>query len=278
MSTFSKPSNSRSRYRLETSHLTSVTPALTEAMSTSMMGRSSRLGLSHRKRGVLTPHAKYEHDCRTGKHKFLSDVCDVTIAQNYHDRSCPELKANIDRLAPEIASIDYDPHFPDDVHHLMYDENAGGDLIFDGEDLDHVDFIGIGLDPELNHGLVAINEAVHFAVDQYDLIDDPPMIGISNPPSSIFLHLQSHIEELYSIDCFEDTAKFTLRYGVMWQDVLALSNFALKHQISQSTGVELIELIHEIMRRHGCNAIPLHRQWRSVETCIGRKIRPTNSV
>ena len=104
------------------------------------------------------------------------------------------------------------------------------------------------------------------------------MIGISNPPSTIFLHLQSHIEELYSIDCFKDTAKFSLRYGVMWQDVLSLSNFSLKHHIAQSTGIELIELIHEIMRRHGCDAIPLHRQWKSVEKCIGRKIQPNNSV
>ena len=42
--------------------------------------------------------------------------------------------------------------------------------------------------------------------------------------------------------------------------------------------MELIELIHEIMRRHGCDSIPLHRQWRSVEKCIGRKIQPTNLV
>ena len=72
--------------------------------------------------------------------------------------------------------------------------------------------------------------------------------------------------------------KFQLRYGVMWQDVLSLSNFSLKNRISQSTGMELIELIHEIMRRHGCDSIPLHRQWRSVEKCIGRKIQPTNLV
>jgi hypothetical protein len=72
--------------------------------------------------------------------------------------------------------------------------------------------------------------------------------------------------------------KFQLRYGVMWQDVLSLSNFSLKNRISQSTGMELIELIHEIMRRHGCDAIPLHRKWDSVEKCIGRKLQPTNSV
>ena len=50
-------------------------------------------------------------------------------------------------------------------------------------------------------------------------------------------------QALYSIDCFKDTAKFSLRYGVMWQDVLSLSNFSLKHHIAQSTGIELIELI-----------------------------------
>jgi len=242
-----------------------------------MSSRFSRPG-THPKRGVLTPHTQYEHDCKTGNHKFFSNVSDQTIAQSYHDRNCPDLLANQDKFAPVIASIDYDPHFPDNIHHLMYDENLDGELIAEDEDLDHVDFVAIGLDPELNHGLVEINEALHFVVDRYRLLDEPPMIGISNPPSTIFLHLQSHIEELYSIDCFKDTAKFSLRYGVMWQDVLSLSNFSLKHHIAQSTGIELIELIHEIMRRHGCDAIPLHRQWKSVEKCIGRKIQPNNSV
>jgi hypothetical protein len=242
-----------------------------------MSSHSSRPG-AHARRGVLTPHTQYEHNCNKGKHKFLSNVCDRTIAQSYHDRTCPDLLANQDRLAPAIASMDFDPHFPDDIHHLMYDETADGDLIDEDENLDHVDFVAIGLDPELNHGLVVINEALHFAVDQYDFQDNPPMTGVSNPASTIFLHLQSHIEESYSIDCFKDTAKFSLRYGVLWQDVLSLSNFSLKHRISQSTGIELIELIHEIMRRHGCDAIPLHRQWRSVEKCIGRKIQPKNSV
>ena len=246
--------------------------------SFSMTSDPSRLRTSHPKRGIFTRDLQYEHNCTTGKHKFLSSVFDAAIAQSYHDRICPDLLANQYRLTPTIASIDYDPHHPEDINHLMFDENVEGELIYENDDLGHVDFVAIGLDPELNHGLVAINEAVHSVVERYDEPEDPSTTTMSNPPSKIFVHLQEHIQELYSIDCFKDTLKFSLRYGVLWQDVLSLSNFSLKNNISQSAGIELIELIHEIMRRHNCDAIPLHRQWRSVETCIGRKIRPTNSV
>ena len=239
--------------------------------------QSSRPG-AHLKHSVFTRPLQYQHECKTGKHKFLSSICDVAIAQCYHNRTCPDLVANQDGVAPTIATIDYDPHYPNDIHHLMFEENADGELIDEDDDLGHVDYIAIGLDPDLNYGLVEINEAINFTVDQYDELEDPSRARIFNPPSTIFVHLQTHIEELYSIDCFKDTMKFQLRYGVMWQDVLSLSNFSLKNSISQSTGMELIELIHEIMRRHGCDSIPLHRQWRSVEKCIGRKIQPTNLV
>ena len=247
---------------------------VTEAVSTSTSSGSS----SHQKYGMLTRPTMYEYNCKTGKHKFLSSLSKESLAHNYHNRSCPHIFAIQDRSAPVIESIDYDPHYPDDIHYLMFDENSDGELIDEDNDLDHIDFCTIGLDPELNYGLVEISEAIHSVFDRYDELEDPIPVRISAPPSTIFVHLQEHIEELYSIDCFKDTLKFSLRFGVMWQDVLSLYNFSLKNHMTRSSGMELIELIHEIMRRHGCDAIPLHRKWDSVEKCIGRKLQPTNSV
>ena len=96
---------------------------------------------SHLKHSVFTRPTQYEHECKTGKHKFLSSLCDVAIAQCYHNRTCPDLVANQDSLASTIASIDYDPHYPDDIHHLMFEENADGELIDKDDDLGHVDYI-----------------------------------------------------------------------------------------------------------------------------------------
>ena len=194
---------------------------VTEAVSTSTSSGSS----SHQKYGMLTRPTMYEYNCKTGKHKFLSSLSKESLAHNYHNRSCPHIFAIQDRSAPVIESIDYDPHYPDDIHYLMFDENSDGELIDEDNDLDHIDFCTIGLDPELNYGLVEISEAIHSVFDRYDELEDPIPVRISAPPSTIFVHLQEHIEELYSIDCFKDTLKFSLRFGVMWQDVLSLYNF-----------------------------------------------------
>jgi hypothetical protein len=239
-----------------------------------MLSRSS----TRPKNGFFTMPTQYSFECQTGKHHFLSTIQDISLAQIYHSRTCPDLWVNPDISAPKLTAIDFERHFPDDMHYLMYDEDAEGELIDAGHnEIGHIDFRQIGLEPDRDYGLVEINEAIHDTVDLYDSVD-PSVIRVPSPPSTLFLHLQTQIQELYSIDALKDRRKFSLRYGVMWQDVLSLANFSLKNRLSHSGGNDLINLIHEIMHRHDCHQIPLHKSWGSVEACIGRKIQPSNSV